>query len=290
MRLGNIIIGKPKIGLALGSGSARGWAHIGVIKALEEYNIEVDVIAGTSAGGVVGAFCAADAIPILEESLKNFRSLKDTIAHLDLGIGSGGIITGKRWWKKFLETYLPVRNFSELKKPFGVVAVDLVTMQEVHIIKGELMPAIRSTIAVPGFFSPFEYKNYKFVDGGILNPVPIDLTRKLGAEVVIAVDLNARPETIIPSSMREIFLRSIEIMQHRINYDNKIFAKPDIVIEPDLDEVEFLDYHKHQIAIAEGYRATMEKMDEILKIVKAKIKKLPSKKYYLHKPIQSIEY
>ncbi len=290
MRIGNLLIGKPKIGLVLGSGSARGWAHIGVIKALEEYGIEPDIITGTSSGGVVGAFYAADAIPILEESLKNFKSLKDTFFHLDFGIGSGGIVTGKRWWKKFLETYLPVRNFSELKKPFGVVAVDLVTMQEVHIIKGELMPAIRSTIAVPGFFSPFEYKNYKFVDGGILNPVPVDLARKLGAEVVIAVDLNSRPETIIPSSMREIFLRSIEIMQHRINFDNKIFSKPDIVIEPDLDEVKFLDYHKHKIAIAEGYRATVEKIEDILKIVKSKISFLPTKKYYLYKTIQSIEY
>jgi len=290
MRIGNLFIGKPKIGLALGSGSARGWAHIGVIKALEENGIEVDVVAGTSSGGVVGAFYAADAITILEESLKNFKSLKDTIAHLDLGIGSGGIITGKRWWKKFLESYLPVHNFDELKKPFGVVAVDLVTMQEVHIVKGELMPAIRSTIAVPGFFSPFEYNNYKFVDGGILNPVPVDLARRLGADVVIAVDLNSRPETIIPSSMREIFLRSIEIMQHRINSDNKIFYKPDVIIEPDLDDISFLDYHKHQVAIAEGYRATIEKMEEILKVIRFKIKKLPSQKVYLNKAIKSIEY
>ncbi len=290
MRIGNISIGKPKIGLALGAGSARGWAHIGVIKALQEHNIEADIITGTSAGGVVGAFYAADAIPILEEALKNFRSIRDTIAHLDFGLGSGGIITGKRWWKKFLETYLPVRNFNELKKPFGVVAVDLVTMQEIHIIEGELMPAIRSTIAVPGFFSPFEYQNYKFVDGGILNPVPIDLARKLGADIVIAVDLNARPKTIIPDSMREIFLRSIEIMQHRIKTDNKMLSKPDVVIEPDLEEVEFLDYHKHQISIAEGYRATIEKIDIIIKLTKSKFHVLPKKKYYMYKPIKSIEY
>ncbi len=290
MRLGNFLLGRPKIGLALGSGSARGWAHIGVIKALEENGIEPDIIAGTSAGGVVGAFYAADALQILEDSLKNFKSLKDTLAHLDLGLGTGGLVSGKRWWKKFLETYLPVRNFDELKRPFGVVAVDLVTMQEIHIIKGELLPAIRSTIAVPGFFSPFEYKNYKFVDGGLLNPVPMDLARNLGADVVIAVDLDSRPETEVPSSIREVFLRSIEIMRNRINIDNKIFEKPDVVIEPELDEIHFLDYHKHQLAIAEGYRATMEKMDEILKVVHSKIRKLPSKKNNLKKHIQSIEY
>ncbi|MFN3247431.1 MAG: patatin-like phospholipase family protein, partial [Leptonema sp. (in: bacteria)] len=100
----------------------------------------------------------------------------------------------------------------------------------------------------------------------------------------------SRPETEIPSSIREIFLRSIEIMRNRINIDNKIFEKPDVVIEPELDEIQFLDYHKHQLAIAEGYRATMEKKDEILKVVHSKIRRLPSKKNKLKKHIQSIEY
>lgn len=290
MKIGNFLIGKPKIGIALGAGAARGWAHIGVLKALEENHIEPEIISGTSAGGVVGAFYAADAIPILEDALKNFKSLKDTLSHLDFGLGSGGMITGKRWWKKFLETYLPVRRFEELRKPFGVVTVDLVTMQEIHITSGELMPAIRSTVAVPGFFSPFEYKNYKFVDGGILNPVPIDLARDLGAEVVIAVDLNSRPETEIPESLREIFLRSVEIMQYKIKFYNKMIFKPDIVIEPDLDDISFLDYHKHQIAIAEGYRATMEKMDQIKKVINTKFKFLPKTNKSYFKSVQSIEY
>ncbi len=248
MRLGNFVIGKPRIGLALGSGAARGWAHIGVIRALEENEIQPDIIVGTSAGGVVGAFYAAKELPLLESALQNFKSLKDTLAHLDIGWGSGGIISGKKWWSKFLETYLPVRTFEELKKPFGVVAVDLVTMNEVHIVKGNLLPALRSTVAVPGFFSPFEYQEHKLVDGGLLNPVPIDLARDFGADIVIAVDLNSRPDTEIPDSMKDILYRSIQIMQHRINIDNKFFFKPDIVIEPELDEVSFLDYHKHKIS------------------------------------------
>ncbi|MFN3604186.1 MAG: patatin-like phospholipase family protein [Leptonema sp. (in: bacteria)] len=290
MKIGNFLIGKPKIGIALGSGSARGWAHIGVLKALEEHNIEPEIVSGTSAGGVVGAFYAADALPILEDSLKNFKSLKDTLAHLDFGIGSGGMITGKRWWKKFLETYLPVRRFEELKKPFGVVTVDLITMQEVHIRSGELLPAIRSTIAVPGFFSPFEYKNYKFVDGGILNPVPIDLAKDLGADIVIGVDLNSRPETKIPDSMTEIFHRTFQIMQYKINVYNKIIFNVDTIIEPNLDEISFLDYHKHQIAIAEGYRATIEKIDEIKKIINSKFKYIPKIQKRFYKTTQSIEY
>lgn len=290
MKIGNLLLGKPKIGLALGAGSARGWAHIGVIKALEENGIFPDVISGTSAGGVVGAFYAADALPILEDSLKNFKSLKDTLAHLDLGIGSGGMITGKRWWSKFLETYLPVRRFEELRKPFGVVTVDLVTMQEVHITSGELMPAIRSTVAVPGFFSPFVYKNYKFIDGGILNPVPIDLARDLGADVVIGVDLNSKPEIEVPDSMTEIFRRTFEIMQYKINYYNKVIYKADIMIEPNLYEVSFLDYHKHQIAIAEGYRATIEKIDEIQAKINSKFRLIPKSKKGFYKTIQSIEY
>ncbi len=290
MKIGSLLFGKPKIGIALGAGSARGWAHIGVIKALEENGIFPEVVSGTSAGGVVGAFYAADALSILEDSLNNFKSLKDTLFHLDFGIGSGGMITGKRWWSKFLETYLPVRKFEELKKRFGVVTVDLVTMQEVHITSGELMPAIRSTIAVPGFFSPFEYKNYKFIDGGVLNPVPIDLARDLGADVVIGVDLNSRPETNIPNSMIEIFRRTFEIMQYKINHYNKVVYKADVIIEPNLYDISFLDYHKHQIAIAEGYRATIEKMDEILSKVNTKIRIIPKTKEGFYKTIQSIEY
>ncbi|MCS7205894.1 MAG: patatin-like phospholipase family protein [Leptospiraceae bacterium] len=271
MKIANLKIGKPKIGLALGSGAARGWAHIGVIKALEENQIFPDVIAGTSSGGVVGAFYAADGLSILEDALRNFKSLKDTLLYLDFGIGSGGIVTGKRWWKKFLETYLPVRTFSELKKSFGVVAVDLLTMQEVYITEGELMPAIRSTIAVPGIVSPFEYKQFKFVDGGVLNPVPVDLARRLGADIVIAVDLDFQPEVKNPESVRDILLRSIEIMKHRIRIDNMIFTKPDIVIKPNLKDIAFFDYHKHKISISEGYRATMEQIELIKKIIKRKI-------------------
>jgi NTE family protein len=290
MRLAGFQIGRPVVGIALGSGSARGWAHIGVLRALEEEGIRPKVATGTSAGGVVAAFYAASALDKLEEFVRNYRGFGKTIAHLDFGLGNAGMITGKRWLANFLEAYLPVRDFRQLNLPLGMVATDLISMKEVHITSGPLIPAIRSTVAVPGFFSPLEYGNMMLVDGGLLNPVPVDLARVLGADIVIAVDLNARVTTVVPDSLAEVVHRSIETMMNRVRETNMALMKPEVIIAPNLNGVGFLDYHLGEIAIAEGYRATLEMMPEIKRQLSKPVRRLHPvfpRKDVLHREIGS---
>lgn len=274
MRLAGFQIGRPVIGIALGSGSARGWAHIGVLRALAEEGIQPKIVTGTSAGGVVAAFYAASALDKLEEFVRNYKGFGKTIAHLDFGLGNAGMITGKRWLAKFLEAYLPVRDFRQLTLPLGVVATDLISMKEVHITSGPLIPAIRSTVAVPGFFSPLEYGNMMLVDGGMLNPVPVDLARALGADIVIAVDLNANPLTTVPDSLADVVHRSIETMMNRLRETNMARMKPEITIAPNLNSVSFLDFHEGETSIAEGYRATIEMIPEIKRQLNRPVRRL----------------
>lgn len=290
MRLAGFKIGRPVIGIALGSGSARGWAHIGVLRALAEEGIRPKIVTGTSAGGVVAAFYAASALDNLEEFVRNYRGFGSTIAHLDFGLGNPGMITGKRWLANFLEAYLPVRDFRQLTLPLGMVATDLISMKEVHITSGPLIPAIRSTVAVPGFFTPLEYGNMMLADGGMLNPVPVDLARALGADIVIAVDLNANLSSTVPDSLADVVHRSIETMMNRVRETNMAHMKAEITIAPNLNSVGFLDFHEGETSIAEGYRATIEMIPEIRRQLNRPVRRLRSvlpREDVLHREIGS---
>ncbi len=257
----------PRIGIALGSGAARGWAHIGVLRCLEMHRIPVDVVAGCSAGAVIGAFYAARAMTQVEKFALMYKGVRDTFRYLDFSPRSGGLVQGKKFLG-FLEENLPVRNFSELKMPFGVVATDLVHMEEVHISEGPLLPAIRASVAVPGFLSPLESRTAagevrQLVDGGLLNPVPVSLCRKLGADIVIAVDLNSEKYHEPAKSMAEIMTRSIDAMREVHKRNNFHAHPPDILIEPVMPEFGFFDYHKTQEAIDLGKDAAEKKLEEI---------------------------
>ncbi len=177
-----------KIGLALGSGSARGLAHIGVIKVLEEKCIPISMIAGTSMGALIGALYASGLTAgELEEIARNIN-LKTT-ARLFMPTPSvQGLIDGKRI-SDFLVSLMGNRSFSSLKMPFAAVAADIERAEEVVITDGPLVKAIRATISVPGIFTPAMLKGRALVDGGLLNPVPVDVVKKLGADYIIAVDV-----------------------------------------------------------------------------------------------------
>lgn len=274
MKFAGYQIGQPVVGLALGSGAARGWAHIGVLHALEEEGIFPTVVAGSSAGAVVGAFHAAYALDRLEDFVRNYTGFRKTIAHLDIGLGHAGMITGKRWLSNFLESYLPARDFKQLSMPLGVVAVDLISMKEVQVTSGPLIPAIRSSVAVPGFFSPYQFDDMLLVDGGLLNPVPIDLARSLGADIVIAVDLNSdsKQSKTMPDSITSVIERSFETMMQRVHQTNMQLMQPDITITPQLQSIGFLDYHKGKLSIAEGERATYKMMPEIKRLLASPIR------------------
>ncbi|RCX07338.1 patatin-like phospholipase family protein [Extensimonas vulgaris] len=178
----------PRVGVALGSGSARGLAHIGVLRALQEAGIAVDCVAGTSMGAVVGAVYASGKIERMAERLRNL-DWAGIVALLDPVFPRSGLIDGQRV-AEFVRAHVPGALIEDLALPFAAVATDWETGAEVVARSGELTEAVRASIAVPGIVTPVRSNGRLLVDGGLVNPVPVSVARALGAEVVIAVDLN----------------------------------------------------------------------------------------------------
>lgn len=178
----------PLIGLALGGGSARGWAHIGVIRALADAGIEPDLVCGTSIGALVGAAYVGGELDRLETWVRSLR-LQTVVGFLDFSLGSG-LIKGDRLIE-FFRSHFVDRDIRELPRPFGAVATDLQRGREIWLREGRVTDAVRASIALPGLFTPALHDGNWLVDGGLVNPVPVSLCRAMGADLVIAVDLNA---------------------------------------------------------------------------------------------------
>ncbi len=179
---------RPRIGLALGAGSARGWAHVGVIKALAEMDIHPDIITGTSVGAIVGAVHAIGALEGFENWLLKLGR-RDVLGYMDLRFAGGGFFEGRRLVATFREHFGDVR-FEDLRLPFGAIATELETGLEVWLREGSVAEAVRASISLPGIFTPVEQQGRWLVDGGLVNPVPVSLCRAMGADRVIAVSLN----------------------------------------------------------------------------------------------------
>jgi len=178
----------PAIGIALGSGSARGWAHIGVMQALAEAGISARVVCGTSVGALVAAAYADGDLDRLEKWVRSL-SWQNVAALLDL-TASSGLIKGNRLMDMFREHFVDV-DIGQLPVAFGAVATDLFTGREVWLREGRVEDAVRASIALPGLFTPVERGDMLLVDGGLVNPVPVSLCRAMGADLVIGVDLNS---------------------------------------------------------------------------------------------------
>ena len=179
-----------KIGLALGSGAARGWSHIGVIRALQKYGIEPDIVCGCSIGSIVGAAYAASNLDRLETWVTSLSRL-DLAKYAELSFRSG-LIDKERLHEGFVNNICDDgREIETLDKAYGAVATDLYSGREVWFTKGDTLTSIWASIALPGLFSPVHFEDKWLVDGGLVNPVPVSMCRSLGADVVIAVDLNA---------------------------------------------------------------------------------------------------
>lgn len=178
-----------RIGIALGSGAARGLAHIGIIRELHDMGIRPDIVCGCSAGAVVGGAYAAGHLDILDEWVRSLTR-KDVIGFLDVSLLSGGVIAGERFINFFREKIGEV-HIENLSIPFASVATELVTGREVWFRSGPLVDAVRASISLPGVLAPVQINDKWLVDGGIVNPVPISVCRAMGADVVIAVNLNS---------------------------------------------------------------------------------------------------
>ena len=258
-------ISRKKVGLALGSGAARGLAHIGVIKALKENGIQIDYIAGTSVGALVGAYYSLNGdVDNLEKKMKTFTK-KDLIKLIDLVRPKKGIIKGDKV-KKFLEELYGKNDFSDTKIPLNIIAADLHTGDEVIISSGNLIEAVRASISIPGIFTPVEMNGKTLVDGGIVNNTPIDTVKKMGADVIIAVDLPV--STLGEKTELDMFgviLQSFEIMRSRLN--NFKTNDTTIILYPKFNEKisGYQFYNKEYIV--EGERIANEAMPSIKKMV-----------------------
>ncbi|BDX08612.1 patatin-like phospholipase RssA [Planctobacterium marinum] len=210
-----------KLGLVLGSGAARGWAHIGIINRLKEIGFEPDIVTGSSIGALVGAALASGKLNDLQEwvqSLDNWQVFN----LLDWGLGYGGLISGEKVFDKVTETIGDV-NFEDLSKPFGAVATDLFTGRETWLTQGSLKQALRCSCAIPGILAPYEYEGRWMVDGATVNPVPVSLCKAMGADFVIAVDLNSdksnlgakNQEKVLPNTELE---EELEIPEKPLDY------------------------------------------------------------------------
>jgi len=181
---------RPRVGLALGGGAARGWAHIGVLRELERLGIVPDVVCGTSAGALVGAIYLCGEIDWFEEWLRGLGR-REFVRYLDVALlGGGGLVEGKRLMD-FLRGRLGDPAIETLPKPFAAVAAELATGRELWLREGPVLAAVRASIALPGLFTPVTRDGTWLVDGGLVNPVPVSVCRALGAEVVIAVNVNS---------------------------------------------------------------------------------------------------
>lgn len=179
---------RRQIGLALGSGSARGWAHIGVIQALSEHGIRPTIVCGSSIGALVGAAQASGKLDRLEAWLRKL-TVRDMIKLLDLSL-NGGLIEGNKLVHALCQ-FVDDRPIEHMPIRFAAVATDIEAGREIWFREGSLLEAVRASIAIPGMFSPIRYQNRWLVDGGLVNPVPVSVCRAMGADIVIAVNLNS---------------------------------------------------------------------------------------------------
>lgn len=179
---------KPRIGLALGSGSARGWAHIGVMRALSELKLEPQIVCGTSIGSLVGAAYVSGQLDALEDWVRRLTRF-EILRHMDFQVTGPGLIRGDRLMDRLSRT-LEDMSIEELPAVFACVATELRTGRELWLQDGPLMEAVRASVALPGLFTPVRRKGEWLVDGGLVNPVPVSVCRAFGADLVIAVNLN----------------------------------------------------------------------------------------------------
>lgn len=249
---------KPvRIGLALGGGAAKGFAHIGVIKMLEANGLKPDVVAGTSAGSVVGAMYAGgmDAFALQTQAVA-----LDEDRIRDVRLFSGGLVQGQAL-QDYVNTTLGQRPIEKLRKPFAAVATQLETGRRTVFTRGNAGQAVRASSSIPGVFEPVRIGKASYVDGGVVSPVPVDAARQLGADVVIAVDISTKVDGTTPGSLLGTVNQSITIMGQKLG--ELELARADVVIRPKVNDIGPADFERKGAAILEGERAALAALPQI---------------------------
>ena len=257
-----------KVALVLGGGAARGFAHIGVIKALEAQGIFPDMVVGTSAGSLVGALYAAGNNGF---ALQKLAMEMDEAAISDWSVPlfsqSSGVIKGEAV-QLYVNRAVNNQPIEKLKIPFGAVATDLHTGQAILFRRGNTGAAVRASSAVPGVFQPMKIGGATYVDGGLVSPVPVSFARKMGADFVIAVNISVQPDAQPASGTLEVLLQTFAIMGQSLNQYE--LRDADVVIRPELATMKGSDFQQRNVAIMAGERATTALMGEIKQRLKAK--------------------
>ncbi|SAL03382.1 patatin-like phospholipase [Caballeronia fortuita] len=241
-----------RIGLALGGGAARGFAHIGVIKALEARNVRVDLVAGTSAGSVIAALYASGMNGI---AINKLALTMDEAAISDwaMPFRTRGILQGVAL-QNYLNKTLDNRPIEKMAKPLGIVATDLKSGQPILFQRGNTGVAVRASCSVPSIFEPVKIGDREYVDGGLVSPVPAAFAHKMGADFVIAVDISARPESGLTSSSFDVLMQTFTIMGQTIKaYELDKYANA--VIRPNLNAMSSSDFSQRNASILAGEEA-----------------------------------
>jgi NTE family protein len=250
----------PRLGLALGGGAARGFAHIGVIKALEARNVQVDLVAGTSAGSVVAALYASGMTGIAINKLALTMD-EASISDWAMPFRARGLLQGIAL-QNYLNTTLHDRPIEKMNKPLGIVATDLRTGQPILFQRGNTGVAVRASCSVPSIFEPVRIGGHEYVDGGLVSPVPAAFAHKMGADFVIAVDISTRPETAATQNSFDVLLQTFTIMGQTIKaYELDKYA--DVVIRPNLNAMSGSDFGQRNAAILAGEEAVARIMPEL---------------------------
>jgi NTE family protein len=280
---------KAKVALALGGGAARGWAHIGVLRALDEEGIEVGMIAGTSIGALVGGCYLAGKLDELEAFARSL-TMRRIASLLDLTIGGGGLLGGMRLTKRMQE-HLEGLNVEDLPKPFVAVASELNSGHEVWIDGGSLITALRASYALPGIFEPIHCNNRTLIDGALVNPVPVSVCRAYEQPLVMAVNLHydvfgrsavvkhkaSSPDKASADTARApnkvgltgVMVQAFNIIQDRISRARLAGDPPDLALHPRLNDIGLSEFHRAGEAIDRGYEEAKARVTEIRRMQEA---------------------
>ncbi len=259
----------PKIGLALGGGAARGFAHVGVIQVLEENGIHPDLVVGTSAGSLVAALYASGKTGA---QLQQIAETMEEAAFTDwtLPLFNRGMLRGEAL-ARYVNTQVGGRLLEAMPIPLGVVATDLGTGQGVLFQRGDTGTAVRASSAVPAVFQPVKIGRQEYVDGGLVSPVPVHFARQMGANVVIAVDISSSPENNLSNDTLQILLQTFAIMGKTIN--NYELRDAELVVKPALGSMKGGDFSSRKAAIDAG-RTAMQAALPKLKALLSSISKV----------------
>ena len=246
-----------RIGIALGGGAAKGFAHIGVIKMLEANGLAPSVVAGTSAGSVVGALYASgmNAFELQEKAVA-----LDEAKIRDLQLSSGGLVQGQKL-EDYVNEQVRRKPLEQLPKPFVAVATRLEDGERTVFARGNTGQAVRASSSIPGVFQPVTIGKFHYVDGGIVSPVPVDAARQLGADVVVAVDISTKARGQSPAHMLGALGQSIAIMGQKLGQAE--LARADVIVRPQVLDMGPVDFNQRASAIMEGEKAAMAVMPQL---------------------------